>query len=181
MLRFVDDKQRDITHLYDCPSQFCENPSCLGEPWCSAWGVCAQEPSQTGTARMENVLDDLFLELSQQLGTQFDQPHPLQIAGSTELIAEPHCSTTTLTGKTSSNHPLLSSSTPQSSNSRFAELKVCRGTNSGSSAKMQFPRGPGRIPNTALDCGIHGGSTEIALALKYHCYWRWTQRLRSIG
>lgn len=28
--------------------EFCDNPACLGEPWCSVWGICkAQEPEQS--------------------------------------------------------------------------------------------------------------------------------------
>ena len=41
MLRLFDMNGRDITDELD----YCSNPSCLGEPWCSAWGICkAQEP-----------------------------------------------------------------------------------------------------------------------------------------
>lgn len=38
MLRLYNDKQEDIPNQ---PRQFCGNPACLGEPWCSAWGICA--------------------------------------------------------------------------------------------------------------------------------------------
>ena len=42
MLRLFDSENRDITDQLE----YCGNPSCLGEPWCSAFGVCkVQEPA----------------------------------------------------------------------------------------------------------------------------------------
>ena len=41
MLRFFDKNQNDITD--EISKQYCSNPSCLGEPWCSAWGICSEE------------------------------------------------------------------------------------------------------------------------------------------
>ena len=42
MLRLFDSENRDITDQLE----YCGNPSCLGEPWCSAFGICkAQEPA----------------------------------------------------------------------------------------------------------------------------------------
>ena len=35
MLRFFDKDNRDITNELNIPD-YCGNPSCLGEPWCSA-------------------------------------------------------------------------------------------------------------------------------------------------
>ena len=88
MLRFYDSNNRDVTRDYDCYG----SPNCIGEPWCSAWGICScqitedYEPS-TSTAlatfqgsgySMEQEaisgcgddIDDLFLELSQQLANE---------------------------------------------------------------------------------------------------------------
>ena len=87
MLRLFDKNNRDITD--EC--QYCSNPSCLGEPWCSAWGICkdfdslpastAQEneallpnegwgpvmENSSDDVIMEQEIDDIFLELSQHL------------------------------------------------------------------------------------------------------------------
>ncbi len=82
MLRFYDANHQDITNYYPR----CSNPSCLGEPWCSAWGICKastitdsellaceggsgviQEQEAGGCANnMEEEIDQLMLELSQQ-------------------------------------------------------------------------------------------------------------------
>ena len=77
MLRFYDKEKRDITDELDSPSLFCGNPACLGEPWCSAWGICkdvAVEPKNSAAAMEEEEVSgveqeytSLFLELSQQL------------------------------------------------------------------------------------------------------------------
>ena len=41
MLRFYNVNNRDITDEYPfSSSERCSDPSCLGEPWCSAWGIC---------------------------------------------------------------------------------------------------------------------------------------------
>ena len=41
-VRLFDSENRDITDQLE----YCGNPSCLGEPWCSAFGICkAQEPA----------------------------------------------------------------------------------------------------------------------------------------
>jgi len=83
MLRLFDENCIDITDELD----YCDNPSCLGEPWCSAWGICSEQegssvatgPSgRSGTAAeasgesgldQEVNIDALFTELSQQLAT----------------------------------------------------------------------------------------------------------------
>ena len=71
MLRFFDKEGRDITEEFTSTRQYCANPSCLGEPWCSAWGICqAQEPEQTvpesastisGNGDMEQEIDHILL------------------------------------------------------------------------------------------------------------------------
>jgi len=39
MLKLYDKDGQDIT---DQPTNcFCDNLACLGEPWCSAWGICS--------------------------------------------------------------------------------------------------------------------------------------------
>ena len=56
MLRFYDKEKRDITDELDSPSLFCGNPACLGEPWCSAWGICkdvAVEPKNSASTMEE--------------------------------------------------------------------------------------------------------------------------------
>lgn len=79
MLRLYDEQGRDITNQ---PSQFCDNPECLGEPWCSAWGICrAQEDS-------EEEVDSLFSELSQLLESSSTPTLPAQPLQST-LPAQP--------------------------------------------------------------------------------------------
>lgn len=87
MLRLYDKDHRDITNYY--PQ--CSNPSCLGEPWCSAWGICKatspelhssspdselaceggsgvyqQQEAGDCADNMEEEIDQLMLELSQQ-------------------------------------------------------------------------------------------------------------------
>lgn len=83
MLRLFDEQGRDITNQ---PSQFCDNPNCLGEPWCSAWGICRGEKQ---TADDEEI-DSLFFELSQResCSTPTQPAQPLS-------SVEPHCSYTT--------------------------------------------------------------------------------------
>ena len=77
MLRFFDKDGTDITDELST-SKFCDSPACLGEPFCSAWGICqspAREPEQTaqetgmelGGCDMEQQIDHIMLELSQQL------------------------------------------------------------------------------------------------------------------
>ena len=50
------------SEVTDAPAVYCGNPSCLGEPWCSAWGVCFDT---TMDSYEEAGLDSLFQELSQ--------------------------------------------------------------------------------------------------------------------
>ena len=83
MLRLYDKNHKDITDNYPR----CSNPSCLGEPWCSAWGICEAELASTPNSEiacewggaiqqqeagccaynnMGEEIDQLMLELSQQ-------------------------------------------------------------------------------------------------------------------
>ncbi len=32
------------------PTEFCDNPTCLGEPWCSAWEICSEMMDRAATA-----------------------------------------------------------------------------------------------------------------------------------
>ena len=69
MLRFFNENEEDITDELSATGR-CGNPSCLGEPWCSAWGICASYQPQhreiEGSGmEQEEYLDHLMLELSQ--------------------------------------------------------------------------------------------------------------------
>ena len=96
MLRLYDSNHKDITGY----REYCGNPSCLGEPWCSAWGICSaeqqeaelasgggsgnsqqQEASLTSplSANMEEEIDQLILELSQQQQQQQQQEEQVSI------------------------------------------------------------------------------------------------------
>ena len=70
MLKLYDKEGREITNKpAECVR---DNPACLGEPWCSAWGICTALCSceTTSTTEFSNFgLEDkynLFCELSQQ-------------------------------------------------------------------------------------------------------------------
>ena len=71
MLRFYDKDNRDITDEFNKSSQHCDNPSCLGERWYTAWGICEDyrqsRQQNTGSGLMEDEIDRLFVQLSQQL------------------------------------------------------------------------------------------------------------------
>ena len=57
MLRFYDKEKQEILHADQ--RTYCANSSCLGEPWCSAWGLCKSS--------QEKMEDEIFKELSQLL------------------------------------------------------------------------------------------------------------------
>lgn len=76
MLKFYDENNLEITEEY----QYCSNPDCLGEPWCSAWGIC---PNPT----MEDEIDRLMLQLSQQVDPA-PPPHFSSEFSSTPLSAQ---------------------------------------------------------------------------------------------
>ena len=114
MLRLFDENWVDVTD----ERQHCEDPSCLGEPWCSSWGICttAQEPQQA--ALMEHQQDVEFDHI-------LSQPHPSSTPfpfadnyNSSILDADPYSSS--IDGSSSTS---LTSSTsiPQQ---RFAEPKT---------------------------------------------------------
>ena len=89
MLKFYDKDGEEVTFQ---STQFCDNPACLGEPWCSSWGICKgsaeeakQQPQQEiSGSGLEQEYDSLILELSQQF--QQDELHLQQ--PSTTLIPE---------------------------------------------------------------------------------------------
>ena len=86
------------TDISDGPNNYCQTLSCLGEPWCSAWGICSsleaseegsgfplmEQEQEAGTSGYrygcnqacgddggsEQEYDQIFLELSQQLATE---------------------------------------------------------------------------------------------------------------
>lgn len=70
MITLLDKDGRDISNQ----RLYCSQPGCLGEPWCSAWGICKQQQEASGEIsggsgcydEDNNKYDDLFLELSQQ-------------------------------------------------------------------------------------------------------------------
>ena len=81
MLRLFDKYNRDITNS----TQYCSSLSCLGEPWCSAWGICqeeqatiiggsdlvmAQQEADQGSDEQEAEIDQLLFELSQQIAVK---------------------------------------------------------------------------------------------------------------
>ncbi len=86
MLRLYDKYNRDITDS----RQYCSSPSCLGQPWCSAWGICKEEQltacgGSDGMAQQQeaaggsgSILDDeqereidqMIIELSQQIAEE---------------------------------------------------------------------------------------------------------------
>lgn len=118
MLRIFDNNNVDITDQ----RQYCYSPTCLGEPWCSAWGICASanEPVNTATTTgMEQEMsygsgfDDF------DLGELLDSsPTPLlEVPPSSSIIPE-HLSA-------NSEAPTCSSSSlPPQDSSRFAEPKT---------------------------------------------------------
>ncbi len=69
MLTLYDKDGREIIE----ESTKCGNSGCLGEPWCSAWGICSSLDSRKHAKVMEfsnlgqeDQYDYLFSELSQQ-------------------------------------------------------------------------------------------------------------------
>ena len=71
MLNLYDKEGREITNE---PAKCVrDNPACLGEPWCSVWGICTALGSGETTSTtefsdfgLEDKYDNLFCELSQQ-------------------------------------------------------------------------------------------------------------------
>ena len=64
MLNLNEKEGREITNE---PAKCVRNnPACLGEPWCSAWGICAAlGPGETSTVKLsdfglEDKYDNLF-------------------------------------------------------------------------------------------------------------------------
>ena len=79
MLQFFDKNNVNITE--EVYIDKCSNPSCLGEPWCSAWGHCQDEATTSNHTPLleeplfengcgnEQEIDDIFTALSQQLAS----------------------------------------------------------------------------------------------------------------
>ena len=59
MLKLIYDHDNEETDS----AQYCENPACLGEPWCSAWGHCQDTISQL--EEIDNTLACEITELEQ--------------------------------------------------------------------------------------------------------------------
>ncbi len=68
MLQLLDKNGADISEELEK----CSNTTCLGEPWCSAWGHCQgfmDKPTtilDTPPSSNNKELDDIFLSLTQQ-------------------------------------------------------------------------------------------------------------------
>ena len=102
MLRLYNSSGRDITD--ELNTEFCANPACLGEPWCSAWGLCRTEtlPNITGMATEPQLQDyefyddQLFTDLSQQLDSAPSFPeHPSPSHSSASVSQSSSSSSTT--------------------------------------------------------------------------------------
>ena len=72
MLRFYDREGYEID-LEQQLTTYCDNPTCLGEPWCSAWGLCNNKNMESspisGTLLSEVPeieYDEVFMSLCQQ-------------------------------------------------------------------------------------------------------------------
>ena len=119
MLRLYDRDGKEITHDLNC---YCKNPACLGEPWCSAWGICRAAPgleqeSTMEEAELELEYDNLFLELSQHLDPlPHDSPTPLLVQSNSSST---HHSTTSFVP-----HTAVSSSLPNKKKRQFASVKT---------------------------------------------------------
>ena len=85
MLRLFDVNNQDITDELD----YCSNPSCLGEPWCSVWGICKpQEPVEQAMEletrhglQSESSDDNIYSELKSLLQNSGPLPHLSSIPG----------------------------------------------------------------------------------------------------
>ena len=125
MLRFLDQNNVDITD----ERQYCNYPSCPGEPWCSAWNTCsevnplaAREPQlqameQEGDIGSGLEFDDIISELLDY------SPTPLSEPQSNSSLPEPHSNSEILSPVASTCE---SSSNPKQHavSSRFAEPKT---------------------------------------------------------
>ena len=52
---FFDKNKKDISQQLDGPTEVSNNPTCLGEPWCSAWEICSG--TDNATALVEDEYD----------------------------------------------------------------------------------------------------------------------------
>ena len=50
MLKLYHSDRTEVTNEY---TQYCDCSSCLGEPWCSAWGIC-REVGELELTKMQN-------------------------------------------------------------------------------------------------------------------------------
>ena len=184
MLRFYDCDNNDITEEFDCPTEFCTNPACLGEPWCSAWGICRGE---TLPEMATEDLDELFLELSQQLDSSPTLPElcptPIELvqssstpsSSSSSSATKSHVKSEKLIPSDTSSAPTkgrllahdksdevkfsseFSSSSALTKGRQFAHVK--------SNQEVELARAtgiPSRTPSIALACGMYGPNTEKA-------------------
>ena len=68
MLSLFDKTGREISDQ----TQYCDNPTCLGEPWCSGWDICKEmykaANEMSGSEMEEEQYDKLFLVLEEPQG-----------------------------------------------------------------------------------------------------------------
>ena len=57
MLKLYDKNNEEITDS----TEYCENPACLGEPWCSAWGHC--KDAVTELNEIDSILEREIAQL----------------------------------------------------------------------------------------------------------------------
>ncbi len=143
MLRFYNSAHEDITNQ---PSQYCGSPACLGEPWCSAWGICKanltmETPEEASFASEDDVYSPLFAALSQQL----DSSSPTEPALPTFVECEP-------------SHP-ISSSPPAKKRRLFAPIGQTRTLKR--QGPVVSPKKHWKIQSTVWACSKPGQNTEI--------------------
>ena len=128
MLRLFDSENRDITDQLE----YCGNPSCLGEPYCSAFGICkAQEPAvpvpeQATDTDMESgrVYSELELMLLHS-GSTHDHPSSTHVhPSSTPPVNLPLSSNTPLSTHSGPFHPATPPLTTTKNKRVFASIKT---------------------------------------------------------
>ena len=62
MLRLYDKNNVDITD----ERIYCGNSECLGEPWCSAWGICRAKQSATMEQEVNRLSSFEFDHIEEQ-------------------------------------------------------------------------------------------------------------------
>ena len=120
-VRIYDYLGRDISN---CPNKFCNNPACLGEPWCSAWGICRGEAAE----REQGIVEEARAQAQPGSGSGLEQEYDIL-----ELSQQQQQSS-----------PSLLSELPQSSSSPLlpycnTSVSQCQPDHSGSSQPTPAP------------------------------------------